>query len=46
MAGTLVMPSDKPEKFELGLDEASDPHYTGIVSLYVRPVVDAFKKIF
>ncbi len=45
MAGSLIVPSDKPEKLELGLDDADDPKYTGIVSLYVRPVVDAIKKI-
>jgi sterol desaturase/sphingolipid hydroxylase (fatty acid hydroxylase superfamily) len=46
MADSLIVPSDKPEVFELGLDDASDPKYTGIVSLYVRPVVDAVKKVF
>jgi sterol desaturase/sphingolipid hydroxylase (fatty acid hydroxylase superfamily) len=45
MAGSLIVPSDKPEVFALGLDEANDPKYTGIVSLYVRPVMDAFKKL-
>ncbi len=46
MAGTLIVPSEKREVFELGLDEASDPKYTGLVSLYTRPLVDAIKKIF
>jgi sterol desaturase/sphingolipid hydroxylase (fatty acid hydroxylase superfamily) len=45
MAGSLIVPSDKPEVFALGLDEANDPKYTGLVSLYVRPVMDAFKKL-
>jgi sterol desaturase/sphingolipid hydroxylase (fatty acid hydroxylase superfamily) len=46
MAGSLVVPTDKPEDFRLGLDEASDAHYTGLGSLYVRPVVDAAKQLF
>lgn len=45
LAGSLIVPSNKPEVFELGLDEASDPNYTGLVSLYVRPVIEAIKKI-
>lgn len=45
MAGSLVVPADKPEVFRLGLDEASNPHYRGIVSLYVWPVVDAGKRL-
>jgi sterol desaturase/sphingolipid hydroxylase (fatty acid hydroxylase superfamily) len=46
MAGTLIVPSEKQEVFELGLDEASDPKYTGIVSLYVRPVVASVRSLF
>ena len=46
MAGSLIAPSDKPESFRLGLDEASDPKYTGLRSLYVQPVVDAGKRLF
>jgi sterol desaturase/sphingolipid hydroxylase (fatty acid hydroxylase superfamily) len=46
MAGSLIVPTDKPEVFELGLDEASDPKYTGIFSLYVRPVVASVRSLF
>lgn len=46
MAGSLIVPTDKPEVFRLGLDAQSDPKYTGLVSLYVRPVVDAGKRLF
>jgi sterol desaturase/sphingolipid hydroxylase (fatty acid hydroxylase superfamily) len=46
LAGSLIVPADKPETFRVGLDEASDPKYTGLMSLYVRPVVDAGKQLF
>jgi sterol desaturase/sphingolipid hydroxylase (fatty acid hydroxylase superfamily) len=46
LAGSLIVPADKPETFRVGLDEASDPKYTGLMSLYVRPVVDAGKHLF
>lgn len=46
LAGTLIVPSDKPEVFELGLDEASDPQYTGLVSLYVKPLAASVRSLF
>jgi sterol desaturase/sphingolipid hydroxylase (fatty acid hydroxylase superfamily) len=45
MMGSLIVPTDKPEVFRLGLDDASDPKYTGLVSLYVRPLADAGKRL-
>jgi sterol desaturase/sphingolipid hydroxylase (fatty acid hydroxylase superfamily) len=45
MLGSLIVPTDKPEVFRLGLDDASDPKYTGLVSLYVRPLADAGKRL-
>jgi sterol desaturase/sphingolipid hydroxylase (fatty acid hydroxylase superfamily) len=46
LAGSLIVPADQPEAFRLGLDDASDPKYTGLVSLYVRPVIDAGQQLF
>lgn len=46
LAGSLIVPADQPEAFRLGLDDASDPKYTGLMSLYVRPVIDAGQQLF
>ena len=46
MAGSLIVPSDKPEEFALGLDDDSDPKYSGLVSLYIKPVVAGLRKLF
>lgn len=45
LAGTLIVPSDKPEVFELGLDEASDPKYTGLFSLYWKPLLASLRSL-
>lgn len=45
MAGSLIVPSDKPEVFELGLDEASDPKYTGLISMYTLPILASLRSL-
>lgn len=45
MAGTLIVPADKPETFRLGLDDTQDPQYTGLMSIYVKPVVASVRSL-
>jgi len=45
MAGTLQVPSSKMENFRIGLAESSNPRYTGLLSLYGKPLVNAWRSL-